>query len=68
MNRCAGCGFPVRAGEQLCPVCNGTSPKPDAILEDGTRLYLKTSNFPAGANLQIQLYEMLANSDKKRKE
>ena len=68
MNRCISCGFPVRDGEQQCPVCSGTSPYPDAILKDGTPLYFKTSNFPAGANLQMQLYEMLANSDKKRKE
>lgn len=68
MNRCSICGFPVRDGERLCPVCSGTSPQPDAILKDGTRLYLKTNNFPAGANLQMQLYELLANGGKKRKE
>ena len=59
MNRCASCGFPV---------CSGTSPKPDAILLDGTPLYLKNGKNPAGANLQMQLYAMLANGGQKRKE
>lgn len=68
MNRCASCGFPVQDGRQLCPVCDGTSPHPDALLQDGTPLYLKTSNFPAGPNLQLQLYELLANGSMKRKE
>lgn len=68
MKRCNSCGFPVRDGEQQCPVCSGTSPYPDAFLPDGTPLYFKTSKNPAGANLQMQLYEMLANGSEKRKE
>ena len=57
MDRCASCGFPIREGRRLCPVCDGTSPHPDAILPDGTRLYLKTSSNPSGASLQLELYE-----------
>lgn len=58
MNRCSGCGFPVQEGKQLCPVCEGAA-TPDAILSDGTPLYLKTSNIPTGKNLQLELYEQL---------
>jgi hypothetical protein len=64
MNKCSVCGFPVRDGKQQCPVCSGTSPHPDAFLPDGTPLYFKTSNFPSGTNLQMQLYELLANGNK----
>lgn len=60
MDRCASCGFPTREGRQFCPVCDGTSPYPDAILKDGTRLYLKTGSDPSRASLQLELYEMLA--------
>lgn len=59
MDRCASCGFPTREGRQFCPVCDGTSPYPDAILKDGTRLYLTT---PIKINYeQLWLYEMLLN-------
>ena len=60
MERCKCCGFPTREGRQLCPVCDGTSPKPDAFLPDGTPLYLKTGSNHSDASLQLELYEMLA--------
>ena len=60
MDRCKSCGFPVREGRQFCPVCDGTSPHPDAFLPDGTPLYFKTGSNPSGASLQLELYEMLA--------
>ena len=69
-NTCVCCGRIIPEGRQTCLVCENmaASPMPDAVLPDGTPLYFKTSNFPAGANLQMQLYEMLANGDQKRKE
>lgn len=59
MNACACCGFPVREGRQLCPVCDGTSPHPDAILKDGTPLYLKTPVMPTWGSIQLELYSQL---------
>jgi hypothetical protein len=50
---------------RLCPVCDGSSPKPDVILEDGTRLYLKTGTTPTYASLQLAIYDMLAREEDK---
>ena len=61
MTTCASCGFPVQDGRQFCPVCDGTSPNPDAILPDGTPLYLKTARYHDGKPLQLELYEQLMN-------
>ena len=61
MNICIKCGFPVRDKRDMCPVCDGSSPYPDAILPDGTPLYLKTSKYPEYASLQLELYDMLMN-------
>lgn len=57
MDRCACCGFPIRDGLRLCPVCAGTSPQPDAILKDGTPVYLKTCCEPNVE--QLKLYTQL---------
>lgn len=64
MNTCVCCGAPIPEGRQVCPKCeNGFAP--DAILEDGTPLYFKTTSskfggkIPGGANFQNELYAML---------
>ena len=58
MNTCVCCGAPVPEGRQVCPICEGSA-VPDAILKDGTRLYLKTSKTPGMLPLQMELYEQL---------
>jgi hypothetical protein len=61
MQKCIRCGFTVRDGRLLCPVCEGHA-TPDAILPDGTPLYLKTGpTKPEYASLQLELYDMLSN-------
>lgn len=65
MKNCPGCGFPIRDDMQFCPVCDGSSPQPDAILEDGTPLYLKTNVTPTYASLQLAIYDMLAREEDK---
>lgn len=59
MIRCGSCGFPVREGKQFCPVCEGTSPNPDAILPDGTPLYFKTTTPHTFGSQQLELYNSL---------
>ena len=59
MKNCPGCGFPIRDNMRMCPVCDGSSPKPDAILEDGTNLYFKTNTTPTYASVQLGIYDML---------
>ena len=59
MNTCVCCGAVIPEGRQVCWNCENTSYPPDAILSDGTPLYLKTKNIPGGENLQNELYTML---------
>lgn len=63
MKNCPGCGFPTRDDRMFCPVCDGSSPLPDVILEDGTRLYLKTNTTPAYGSLQMATYDKLLNNE-----
>lgn len=60
---CVCCGREIPEGRQVCVVCEGFG-GPDAILHDGTPLYLKTSGIPNGTPLQLQLYQMLFNEKK----
>jgi hypothetical protein len=60
MDRCICCGAEIPEGRQVCWNCeNATAIKPDAILPDGTPLYLKTQKIPGGVPLQLQLYAQL---------
>lgn len=59
MNTCICCGIEIPEGRQVCWNCEHSYDGPDAILEDGTHLYLKTKNIPGGENLQFELYEHL---------
>lgn len=57
-NTCICCGAIIPEGRQVCPNCEGFG-GPDAILEDGTPLYLKTSANPKDCGLQLFLYNLL---------
>lgn len=61
MNTCVCCGAPVPEGRQrqVCPKCETWSAAPDAILADGTRLYLKPTEKPKYGSLQSELYEQM---------
>ena len=65
MNTCVCCGAPIPEGRQVCPNCeNGSTVKPDVILEDGTPLYfLKTTKEPLEVDVQLALYDMLNRED-----
>lgn len=58
MSTCVCCGAPVPEGRMVCPQCE-VGGGPDAILEDGTPLYLKTDTTPTYASLQLAMYDML---------
>lgn len=58
MSTCVCCGAPVPEGRMVCPQCD-CSDGPDAILEDGTPLYLKANATPTYASLQLAIYDML---------
>lgn len=60
MNTCVCCGAPIPEGRQVCFICEkGSTVEPDAILEDGTPLYLKTAGFPPTGSIQLDLYAQL---------
>ena len=59
MTKCGYCGFPTRDDRRYCPVCEGSSPNPDAYLEDGTPLYLKVPTNPTWGSIQLELYDLL---------
>lgn len=62
---CVCCGVDVPEGRWVCPNCeNSHSPQPDAILQDGTPLYLKTRNTPTHGSLQLFLYDLLNRRSK----
>jgi hypothetical protein len=58
-NVCICCGEIIPEGYQVCPICERRAFAPDAVLEDGTHLYLKTSRKPSWPNLQLFLYDLL---------
>lgn len=68
MTNCGRCGFPTQDGRQFCPVCEGSSPNPDAFLPDGTPLYFKTSSEPTWSSVQLELYSMLFGYKKNTEE
>ena len=63
MNTCVCCGAVIPEGRQVCPNCETWGAAPDAILPDGTHLYLKTTSqkdkTTRGYNLQNELYSMM---------
>ena len=72
MNTCIHCGAPVPEWRQVCPNCETGFGYADAVLHDGTLLYLKTSNpmgkNPSSENLQLWLYEQLMKKQEKNNE
>ena len=57
---CISCGSTVPEGRLTCPNCeNSWKWQPDAILQDGTPLYLKTRVSPRNTCLQLFLYDLL---------
>lgn len=62
---CICCGADIPEGRQVCWNCeNAYKFQPDAILSDGTPLYLKTSAKPERSTLQLFLYQLLNGRDK----
>lgn len=61
MNTCACCGNRVPKGRQFCSGCETWSIAPDAFLEDGTPVYLKTPTNPTWGSIQLELYQQLMN-------
>lgn len=56
-DRCVCCGEIIPEGRFVCFKCTNSRWKPDAILEDGTPLYIKT---PVKTNLlQLDMYAAL---------
>lgn len=65
---CACCGVPIPEGRQVCPRCETWSAAPDAILPDGTFLYLKTNSKPNTGSLQLEMYRMLMSEKRSKYE
>lgn len=64
-NTCISCGAPVPEGRLACSNCkNARIIQPDAILQDGTPLYLKTRTNPTHGSLQLYLYDLLNRRNK----
>ena len=62
---CIRCGAPNTNGRLVCPNCeNSWKVQPDAILQDGTPLYLKTRPSPTHGSLQLYLYDLLNRRNK----
>lgn len=65
MNTCVCCGAEIPEGRQVCWNCErkecGTA---DAILPDGTLLYLRAKSNTSDLSPQLQLYEMLRRNEK----
>lgn len=59
MNTCVCCGAIIPEGRQVCPNCETWSDAPDAILADGTPLYLRSTEKPKYGSLQLELYDLL---------
>lgn len=56
---CNCCGKPIRGYGTMCENCRTWVHKPDALLKDGTPLYLKTSVNPTSLPLQLAIYNAL---------
>jgi hypothetical protein len=61
-NTCVCCGRIIPEGRQVCPNCENKFIGPDAILKDGTHLYLKTPIKPCWE--QLRLYQILSGKNK----
>ena len=59
MNKCICCGAWAPEKRQFCPNCETWGMAPDAILPDGTALYLKPTSKNINASIQMALYEQL---------
>ena len=60
MNTCVCCGREIPEGRQVCPACEiQTLGGPDAILSDGTPVYLKTKPDGNYGSLQLAIYDLL---------
>lgn len=58
-NTCVCCGREIPEGRQVCLSCEGFG-GPDAILKDGTPLYMKTTPSRGDyGSLQLYLYSLL---------
>lgn len=60
---CNCCGQPIRGYGTMCENCRIWSFKPDAVLKDGTPLYLKTRLSSDSVPLQLAIYESLRRKD-----
>lgn len=60
MNTCVCCGAPIPEGRQVCPQCED-SVEPDAILKDGTPLWLNPTAERTWSSMQWELYSNLMN-------
>ena len=65
VDTCACCGAIVPEGRQVCPRCETWGAPADAILPDGTLLYLKTPTKPTYCSLQLALYDLLKGRNDK---
>ncbi len=64
-DHCIRCGAPAQGRRLVCPKCEASwKTQPDAILADGTPLYLKTRTEPTYASLQLYLYDLLNRRSK----
>lgn len=64
-NTCISCGAIIPEGRLVCPNCeNSCKAPPDAILHDGTPLYLKTRTGHTHGSLQLFLYDLLNRRSK----
>jgi hypothetical protein len=63
---CNCCGKPIRGCGTMCENCRTWVHKPDAFLNDGTPLYLKTSVNPSSIPLQLAIYEALCRKENKK--
>lgn len=59
MNTCVCCGREIPEGRQVCPACEVPITGPDAILSDGTPVYLKTKPDGNYGSLQLAIYDLL---------
>lgn len=65
-NTCISCGVMIPEGRWLCPTCENSCARADAILADGTPLYFKTTAkpTPTHGSLQLFLYDLLTKGEK----
>lgn len=63
MNTCVCCGREIPEGRQVCPACEIPITGPDAILSDGTPVYLKTKPDRSCGSLQLAIYNFLTRKE-----